>query len=289
MRLAWAGLDLLFTHPEFRGRIEPVEEASDVHAKKREMGFRLWGGEKTWLAPQARWADRVPFLDLDSGRYEAEVLAQDPDRVCVRMSSPICRETGMRIIRTITVESNEPGIDVHHELVNASSEPVEWGLWSVAQFLKPGCVYLPRRRQSRHPSGVKTFSEEGKSELARNLVVREVGSLVQILCQDAVAFKFGVDATEGWLLGICDRPEQGLFGYLTKYRVPSEALYGHDCTAEVYNSGHFPYLEIEVHSPLFRLGPGEHATFRETRALFPLPEIPSDEGKVRTWVTQAGA
>ncbi|MFQ5551283.1 MAG: hypothetical protein ACE5FJ_08615, partial [Gemmatimonadales bacterium] len=62
--------------------------------------------------------------------------------------------------------------------------------------------------------------------------------------------------------------------------------YGHGCTAEVYNSEHFPYFEIEVHSPLLRLGPGQRAEFRETRTLFPLPELPADEETVRTQVAQ---
>ena len=38
-----------------------------------QLGFVLWGGDKTWLAPQDRWTDGDPFLDLDSGAYDCRL------------------------------------------------------------------------------------------------------------------------------------------------------------------------------------------------------------------------
>lgn len=174
-----------------------------------------------------------------------------------------------------------PRIDVTHVLVNASTQSVEWGLWSVSQFLKPAHIYLPRRPNSRFPDGVKTFVEEGQSTEVRDQVVRQVGDLVQIVCADDVAFKFGVDATEGWLLGVCGRPGAELVGYLTTYPVSVDQPYGHECTAEVFNSNILPYFEAEVHSPLLRLEPGERAEFRETRQLFSLGTLPATAEAVR--------
>jgi hypothetical protein len=270
MRFAWEGENLLFTHPDFRGCIEPIDQVEDVHVAKRQMGFRLWGGEKTWLAPQDRWTDGVPFLDLDSGAYTIDIVADTAEQVCVRMTSPVCRETGVQIVRTVTVRGEQACVQVAHELVNTSSHPVTWGLWSVSQFLKPASVYLPRGHHSCHPDGVKTFIEEGQSSQVRAQMVQAIGGLAQIRCQDAVAFKFGVDATEGWLFSICDRPDHGPIGYLTTYPVFANQPYGHACSAEVYNSDHLPYFEIEVHSPLLCLAPGERAGFQELRRLFTL-------------------
>lgn len=281
MRLAWRNIELCFTHPEFRGRIEPVEQVSDVRAAKREMGFRLWGGEKTWLAPQTRWTDDVPFLDLDSGHYTCKLLSYTPEQVSLQMTSPVCRETGVQLIRTLTVQGPEPFIDITHTLVNAATTPVEWGLWSVSQFLKPAHVYVPRRPDSPFPDGVKTFIEEGQSATVRAQVVREIGGLAQIECEDDIAFKFGVDASEGWLLGVCGQPGAELVGYLTTYPVFMDQPYGHDCTAEVFNSDRLPYFEAEVHSPLLRLEPGEQTEFRETRRMFSLEALPTTEEAIR--------
>ena len=96
-----------------------------------------------------------------------------------------------------------------------------------------------------------------------------------------MAFKFGVDGAEGWLLGVCDRPGHGQVGYLTTYPVFADQPYGHECTAEVFNSDILPYCELEVHSPLLRLTPGERAEFQETRLLFSLDALPTTEDAVR--------
>lgn len=67
-----------------------------------DPGFPLWGGDKTWVAPQARWIDRVPFPDLDSGDCELE-LWPDGHHAMARMTSPVCRETGMQVTRTLRI------------------------------------------------------------------------------------------------------------------------------------------------------------------------------------------
>ena len=281
VRLACEGEDLIFTLPEFHGRVESVATVGDVHTAKQEMGFRLWGGEKTWLAPQTHWTDGVPFLDLDSGQYALNVLSQTSECAQLRMTSPVCRETGMRIVRTITVRAECDGFDIVHALHNTSTESAEWGLWSVSQLLKPAYVYLPRRSTSSHPEGVKTFVEEGESAQVRPHAVQEIGKLARITCHRNTAFKFGVDATEGWLLAVCKRPGAGAIGYLTTYAVASDQPYAHGCSAEVYNSDRLPYFEAEVHSPLRLLAPGRHTTFRERRRLFPLSTLPQTEMEVR--------
>jgi hypothetical protein len=101
MAMRWRGHDVAFTQPERHGQTENLTVPFDVHAKKRLLGFPLWGGDKTWLAPQSRWTEGVPFLDLDSGSYETVAEQDGSQRVTVRMISPICRETGMQITRTL--------------------------------------------------------------------------------------------------------------------------------------------------------------------------------------------
>jgi len=68
MGIRWRGHDLSFTQPELEGQVVDVAAVENPSAKKREMGFPLWGGDKTWLAPQTRWTEGAPFLDLDTVR-----------------------------------------------------------------------------------------------------------------------------------------------------------------------------------------------------------------------------
>ena len=73
MGIEWRGQQLAFANPDLEGRTEQVAGVEDVRARKPALGLVLWGGDKTWLAPQARWTDEAPFLDLDSGTYDVSI------------------------------------------------------------------------------------------------------------------------------------------------------------------------------------------------------------------------
>ena len=66
---------------------------------------------------------------------------------------------------------------------------------------------------------------------------------------------------------------------------PGES-YPHETIVEVYDSGTYPYFELEVHSPLQRLEPGATYRYKETWLLDWLPKT-IDAAAVRQWVTKA--
>ena len=286
MGILWKGHDLLFTQPEREGQTEDMAAVRDVRARKRQMGFPLWGGDKTWLAPQGRWTDDVPFLDLDSGPYGLYVEQADPEVVVVRMTSQVCRETGVQLTRTVTMPSGSAEWSVTHRLENASARAVEWGVWDVTMVRRPGQVYLPSRAASGYPGGVKTFVEEGESVQVRESVVGELGRLAVISCREPRAFKFGVDAEEGWMIAVLEIDRLGLVGYRKRVPVYEEELYGHGCIAEVYNSDRYPYFEMEIHGPVVRLSPGESFELEERQALFDLMDWPQSEQDVRRYLQE---
>jgi len=281
MGMVWRDHNLSFTQPEREGHVEDLSAIQDLHAKKREMGFPLWGGDKTWLAPQTRWTDGVPLLDLDSGHYDLTIEQDGPEVVVVRMTSPICRETGIQITRTVTMSSEAQKWIVTHRLFNAGSNETQWGVWDVNMVLKPGQVYLPRGAGSRYPQGVKTFTEEGESVNVRNTMVGELESLAVIRCTDPKAFKFGVDAQEGWMLAVLEVAGLGLVGYRKQVPMYPDKPYGHGCVAEVYNSDRYPYFEMEIHGPVVSLKPGEGFELEERQAVFDLSRWPQSEDEVQ--------
>ncbi|MFQ5954055.1 MAG: hypothetical protein ACE5JZ_03225 [Kiloniellales bacterium] len=281
MGMSWRGRQLAFTMPGLEGRVEDVAAVADLRRRKRELGFPLWGGDKTWLAPQARWSEGVPFLDLDSGAYASEVEMEGPEEALVRMTSPVCRETGVRVTRTVTLEQEEEGWTVIHRLENASDREVEWGPWDVAMVLRPGRVYLPTRAQSPHPEGIKTFVEEGVSAEVRERVVSYLGSVAVVACEDTLQFKFGSDAEEGWMLGVVDVGGGDLIGYRKQVAVVPGASYGHGCVAEVFNSADYPYLEMEIHGPVVRLAAGASTELVEHQALIDIARWPQSEEELR--------
>ena len=280
MSLRWRGHELGFVHPEHAGRRVMID-GDDPRARKRELGFVHWGGDKTWLAPQEAWTDAVPFLDLDSGAYELAVEHARPDEVRVTMQSPRCRELDVRLVRTITVDA-AGDMAVVHDLENASAVPVTRGLWDVHQVRGPGIAYVPRRAGSAFRDGVKAFPAEGDSEGARPDVVRLLDGVAAIDCRRPRWFKFGVDAGEGWALGVIATPG-GLVGYRREVPVVDGATYGHGCVVEVYNCPDHPYFELEAHGPVVTLGPGEHTTLVERRRVFDVAGWPATERDVRSY------
>ena len=219
MGMLWRGHNLSFTQPEREGQIEDLSNLTDLGVKKRAMGFPLWGGDKTWVAPQTCWTEGVPFLDLDSGPYDLVIEKEGPDVVIVRMTSRRCRETGVEITRIVNVPVGTNQWSVTHRIRNRSTHDVQWGIWDVHMILRPGRVYLPRNPASAFPRGIKTFAEEGESTAVRGKVVSEQGSLVVLTCEGAQAFKFGVDATEGWMLAVLE-----VDGRLVGYRRESPSI-----------------------------------------------------------------
>lgn len=285
MGLLWRGHDLSFTPPERHGQVEDLSQALNIHAYKQEMGFPLWGGDQTWLGPQSRWTDGAPFLDLDSGAYDLHVEKEEPKEIVIRMTSPVCRETGARITRTLRVKSGSSSWVLTHRLSNTSQVDAEWGIGDVTMMLRPGRVYLPRSPSSFYPNGIKTFDEEGESVTVRDRVVQELGHLAVVYCDDPHPFKFGVDAAEGWMLGVFEVRGLGLVGYRREVPVFRNHLYGHGCVTAVLNSARHPYCELESHGPLLRLQPGASFELHERHALFDVSHWPQSEKEVRQLLT----
>jgi hypothetical protein len=279
MSMRWRGHELSFVHPDHAGRLVDLAATAEVRRAKRELGFIHWGGDKTWLAPQERWTDHVPFLDLDTGPYTLDVASTGPDVVRVAMRSVPCREIGVRIARAVTVHSESPEVVVEHELENASPTTVTWGLWNVHQVRGPGIAYVPRRAGSPFRDGVKAFPAEGDSDAARADVVRLLDDVVAIDCRRPRWFKFGTDA-EGWMLGVIDTPG-GLVGYRKTVPVVAGARYGHGCIVEVYDCPRWPYFELEVHGPVVTLAPGERTTLVERRRVVDVAAWPTTAADVR--------
>ncbi len=202
MRVAWRGHDLAYSNPSYHGRALDLHNFPDPRAAKREFGLRRYGGDHTWLAPQSRWSDGLPFLDLDSGPYTAEVEESTEHDVRLTVTSPVDRETGMQVIRTVRLSAARAGFEVTHTLRNVSGKLAQWAIWDVFHLRRPGRVYLPRRKGSRFPAGVKSFDGAGNSPDARDSALKTAGPIAIVDCSADAAFKLGVDADQGWVLAL---------------------------------------------------------------------------------------
>ena len=278
MGIQWRGQELSFVNPVCEGRIVDVAAISDVHASKQQLGFLLWGGEKTWPAPQSRWTDDVPFIDLDSGAYE---FACDEHAGTATMISPVCRETGVQIERTVALGDAVGHWKMRHTLRNRSDQPVTWAPWSVAMLLRPAMVFIPVSASSAFSDGLRSFDNEGVSSSVRQRVVAFGDEVAAITCRDPMHFKYGSDAPVGRVLTVMETGAAGAVGL--RKSVPTYHLrpYAHGCVIEVFNSDAHPYFEVEVHGPVTTLLPGESFTLAEDLALFDLDTAIDDRAAAR--------
>lgn len=243
--LTFQGRELFFVQREHEGEAFDFSEVKDLDQLKSMMGFRLWGGDKTWVAPQSDWTRAQPPLELDAGAYAWDVTGDT-----VEMISPVCRETGLRITRRVRVDKSGE-IHLSQCFTNMSSRPVRRGIWNVTQVLRPFDVYLPIALAE-----VRGYENEGDSAELKHKLLSEGDGWTRIPCHDPVHFKFGAVLTQGLTLAL--RYEDGdTLALLRRFQVPKGAAYLHEANAEVYNSPDYDYLEIETHGPFEELAPGQ--------------------------------
>lgn len=243
---SFRGKELFYTHPPLEGVVPPPDRAS------RE--FLHYGGHKTWLAPQEEWPDALPFYDLDSGAYEWAV-EENPSEIRVGLKSPVCRESGVQLVKEVIVNAG-PEVRIRQTMTNRSGRPVSRGLWDVTQLLRPATVFMPLKPRSDFAGGIKVFETENRNrdEVLRH--VRSGGRFAAVSCDDSTLFKVGSDSEEGWLMGFFAHGEKWTVFRKTFQTTPGRPG-GHGCTAEVFNSDERPHCEMEIHSALARLAPGE--------------------------------
>jgi hypothetical protein len=140
--LTYRGEELLFVQEEHKGEVFDFSRVQDLVREKERLGFRVWGGDKTWVAPQSAWWSKIPPLELDAGQYSAHVIDNG-----LEMVSPVCRETGLQIIRQVELHEDQ-SIVLIETIRNTTDYIIERGIWNVTQVLRPFDVYLPAKKEN---------------------------------------------------------------------------------------------------------------------------------------------
>ncbi|MDB2613670.1 DUF4380 domain-containing protein [Chlamydiales bacterium] len=246
--LTFKGEELLFSQKEHQGETFSFSHKFNIREKKKELGFRLWGGDKTWVSPQNAWWEGVPPLELDAGQYTCQI-----DGSKVIMTSPICHETGIQITRSITLQ--EEGIILLDEsFYNSTDQEIQKGIWNVTQVMRPFNVFIPIERDL-----IKPYPEEGDSV---NLINQVIHGDSQIECREPIHFKYGALPKRGLLITYREKQEKTLT-WIRTFSVNPNGHYAHNASVEVYNSPTYPYLEVEVHAPLTPIPPNRRVSHQQ--------------------------
>jgi hypothetical protein len=228
-----------------------LPEGPDWLALKQGLGFPLLGGDKTWIAPEKQWLAGTPPMDLYLGFYRME---SRPGGIV--MTSPVCRETGLQVIRSIVLAADNTVL-LCETILNASRHRVTRGIWNVTQVPRPFTVHIP--------GGIdqfRSYHEEDPTLPTPSFKITANGGMCAIPCSERECYKFGGMPSRGNVALIKPVPG-GLVSWKRDFDIDLTRPYAHRSAVEVFNSHRYDYGEVEVHSPLVTLAPGERATLTQ--------------------------
>lgn len=263
LSLRFAGRELLWRNDSLvDAELEPV--GGHVFAPNSgTMGDWVnYGGDKTWLAPQALdegdgggddgWAG-PPDPVLDSGPYTVDVRDGS-----VLMSSGTDPRTGVRLTRAVTIEPGRAGYRLELLASNLSDRPVRWALWNVTQFPGGGEVIVSLRDEVRPPvvnlvagTGNPRYTVEGnRLRVPSQRVVGKLG--VPAAAGDLAYVRDGVEVLMSFpVRRVCEYPDRGS---------PVEVWLEHPLRRGLAHLGGLRprahVVECEVLGPLTRIAPG---------------------------------
>lgn len=244
MSLEYLGHELLFVDACHQGETFNPAHWNNLIQAKKSLGFRIWGGDKTWIAPQKDWVLGIPPLDLDAAPYS---LSWDNEEAV--MTSPVCRETGIQVTRRVKV--NDGKVYLVEEICNRSSSSIHKGLWNVTQIQRP-CSFQISCEEEK----IRSYHYEDKTLSPYPGSLKPKKGSLTIDCRDASLFKVGGISTFGKVLIKIYSGDQEIY-WEKDFSYNPQAAYAHHSNVEVFNSPFYPYAEIELHAPFGELRPQE--------------------------------
>lgn len=239
------GRSLLFQNPDLIGKTVDLSNLTGLPTRSPQFSFPLWGGEKTWIAPDTLWPENGPYPLLDSGRFQ--ILSHSSQHV--EMESQVCPISELSIRRRIALEGPDSWT-IEHALTNHGAISRRAGIWSVMMFDTPASVAIPMET----PQADTIFGDATgcMKEVQHGIVAR---------CDRPQEFKLGLPNPDGATFIRC-----GEDGPTVMCNVPVPSLrdaYAHNHPFEIFNSGDYPYCEAEWHSPAQDILPTESLAFRQ--------------------------
>jgi hypothetical protein len=265
MGIQHAGEELAFVNPALAGKIASDDPAAWA-ALCGEWTFPLWGGGKTWVAPESRWPDGAPHRDLDSGAYKVVKTWSDEHSMGIELESPICSQSGLQIHRCISLDATSSTWSTVHRLTNKGSIMRECGIWEVLMLNRPAHIEIALdasvtdlREAVRQIAGKGPIEDICESDIV-SFGTRTGEPMLSVECERAIEYKFGVAHSRGEMR-VTLPGRAGPHRYRRVSQIDPHATYAHGTPLEVFNAPRLPYFEIETHAPLARLKAGEWASY----------------------------
>lgn len=125
-----------------------AEEAPDFG------GWRNVGGDKVWIAPQARWG-WPPDRNLDGSAHAVTPIPNG-----LRTESPVSVDGKFRIVREIVLEPESTRVRFRNTIVNVGKTAEDIAPWQITQVKWPLYAALPITRLAAFPNGFQNYDEK---------------------------------------------------------------------------------------------------------------------------------
>ena len=259
MGIDFLGQELCFVHPELEGRSFDGDE-SGWEDLCGDWDFPLWGGGKTWLAPESAWPGGAPHRDLDSLAWQVKEAWCTAETMGLDLESPVCSVSGLQLRRRLTLAAHASRWTLEHSVSNRSAAAISCGLWDVLMLRRPGVVSvdLNAGAADTYASIISMPGKEPLHSLMRDGVIETSGAQAHIHCATGREFKCGFGRSAGPVQ--VDFEHWGL-RYTRDSAIDLDQPYAHGHPTEVFNAPRLDYFEVETHSPLRHLGPGESLSY----------------------------
>jgi hypothetical protein len=221
-------------------------------------GWKNYGGDKTWLAPQSSWqefhgkAGWPPDNALDGSAYKADVLTGGK----VQMTSPLS-PSGIRLTRTMYFDDKSGEFVIEQMARKEKGAPIRASIWSITQTLPGEAIFMPAEPKSTYPNSYAKL--QGTSELQQMTLASGILKLTPRA--EGGGVKFGIDTPISSLASVRDG-----VAFVQKTTRPAgeypDGKGGAGFPVEVFVSGDATnsYIELELLGPLKNFAVGGKST-----------------------------
>ncbi len=277
MQVTFGGHPYLFVNPKYAGKYFPPTSGKWFN----------YGGDKLWLLPEGNNDEQHWVGDsdvIDDGPFAFRKLSEG-QRCEIELTGPSDPRTGIQFQRTISLDSDSPGIRFHASMKNVTGHPLEWSMQSVSQYntANPSVDATPSVNRDfwaftpANASSSYLDRYHVRFGPAENPAVSVRGDGLFAVHYMHMAAELWIDSTAGWLT-VFDRSSR--YAMVERFQYEESKSYPGKASVIFWTNG--PqirmsedgtpsmttdsdaspiYMEAELNSPLCRLRAGESCSF----------------------------
>jgi hypothetical protein len=238
----------------FVGGQNLFRELKEQLGKSGEKEWQARGGHRLWIAPK----DPVKSYAPDNAPVHIEVRGDT-----IVMIGPVEALTGLEKMITLRMDAAGTGVEVIHQIHNATRQPYEFAVWAVTMLAQGGAAIHGFSPRGDHPHDWEpanrltmwpytNLADSRLTLLHKYLVLRQDPK------NTGDAEKLGSYGRDVWGAYLLDGD---LFVTQAHAEAAPAAYPDFGCNFEIFTNA--DYLELETLGPLRKVPPGEIASHTE--------------------------